>query len=40
VRADFDRVRDVLVRLIENADAYSSKDQPITITAEVSGNFV
>jgi two-component system sensor histidine kinase KdpD len=40
VRADFARVRDVLVRLIENADAYSAKDQPITITAEVTGNFV
>ena len=34
VRADFNRIRDVLVRLIENADAYSPKEQPITITAE------
>jgi K+-sensing histidine kinase KdpD len=40
VRADFNRIRDVLVRLIENADAYSPKDQPITITAEASGNVV
>jgi two-component system sensor histidine kinase KdpD len=40
VRADFERIRDVLVRLIENANAYSPKDQPITITAEVNANFV
>jgi two-component system sensor histidine kinase KdpD len=40
VRADFGRVRDVLARLIENANAYSPKDQPVTITAELSGNFV
>jgi len=35
VRADFVRIRDVLVRLIENANAYTPADQPITITAEV-----
>jgi two-component system sensor histidine kinase KdpD len=35
VRADFSRVKDVLVRLIENADAYSQKDAPITICAEI-----
>lgn len=40
VRADFDRIKDVLVRLIENADVYSPKDRPITITAEVDGNFL
>src|SRR6202140_3709271 len=40
VRADFNRIRDVLVRLIENADGYSPKAQPITITAEASGNVV
>jgi two-component system sensor histidine kinase KdpD len=38
VRADFARVKDVLVRLIENANVYTPKDQPITITAEVSGD--
>ncbi len=38
VLADFARVKDVLVRLIENADAYSLKDQPLTITAEVNGD--
>jgi two-component system, OmpR family, sensor histidine kinase KdpD len=36
VRADLSRIKDVLVRLIENADAYSQKDAPITISAEVS----
>jgi two-component system, OmpR family, sensor histidine kinase KdpD len=40
VRADFDRIKDVLVRLIENADVYSPKDQPITISAEVHGDFL
>jgi two-component system, OmpR family, sensor histidine kinase KdpD len=36
VRVDSNRVKDVLVRLIENADAYSQKDCPITISAEAS----
>jgi two-component system sensor histidine kinase KdpD len=40
VLADFNRIRDVLVRLLENAGAYSPKDQPITITAELTGNSV
>ena len=40
VRADFDRIVDVLTRLIENADAYSPKDLPITITAETSGELL
>nr|HEV7953536.1 DUF4118 domain-containing protein [Candidatus Acidoferrales bacterium] len=40
VRVDFDRIKDVLVRLIENADVYSPKDQPITISAEVHGDFL
>ncbi|HVA72216.1 MAG TPA: DUF4118 domain-containing protein [Candidatus Limnocylindrales bacterium] len=40
VLADLDRIKDVLVRLIENADAYSPKDKPITITVEASGNFL
>ena len=35
VRADLNRIKDVLVRLIENADAYSQKDAPVTISAEV-----
>ena len=40
VLADFDRIKDVLVRLIENADAYSPKDLPIMVSAEASGNFL
>jgi two-component system sensor histidine kinase KdpD len=40
VRADAERIKDVLVRLIENADAYSPKDRPITISAEVDKNFL
>jgi two-component system sensor histidine kinase KdpD len=40
VRADFDRIVDVLTRLIENADVYSPKDRPITITAETNGEFL
>ena len=40
VRADFDRIRDVLVRLIENADAYAQPGQPISITAERKDGFV
>jgi two-component system, OmpR family, sensor histidine kinase KdpD len=40
VRVDFDRIKDVLVRLIENADAYSQKDLPITISAETHGDFL
>ena len=39
VRADFVRIKDVLVRLIENANAYTPADQPITISAEVSERF-
>lgn len=40
VRADFQRVRDVLVRLIENANVYTPQEQPITISAEASGDLV
>ena len=40
VRVDFSRIKDVLVRLIENANGYSPADQPITITAEVTGDFI
>jgi len=38
VRADFNRVKDVLVRLIENANVYTPRDQPIIIGAEVTGD--
>jgi two-component system sensor histidine kinase KdpD len=33
-------VKDVLVRLIENAGVYTAKDLPVTISAEVSGDLV
>src|SRR5216110_3285241 len=40
VEADLDRAQDVLVKLIDNANLYSPKEQPIIITAEVNGDFV
>jgi two-component system, OmpR family, sensor histidine kinase KdpD len=40
VQADLDRAQDILVKLIDNANLYSPKDQPIVITAELSGDFV
>jgi two-component system, OmpR family, sensor histidine kinase KdpD len=40
VRADLPRVREVLIHLLENANQYSPPGEPITITAEVNGNFV
>lgn len=40
VRADLNRAKEVLVQLIENANLYSSKDRPIAISAEASGNSV
>jgi two-component system sensor histidine kinase KdpD len=40
VRIDLARAREVLVHLIENANQYSPPDQPITITAEASGDTV
>ena len=40
VRVDVARAGEVLVHLIENANQYSPPDQPITITAEASGDCV
>jgi two-component system, OmpR family, sensor histidine kinase KdpD len=40
VRMDVARAQEVLVHLIENASQYSPVDQPITITAEQSGDFI
>lgn len=40
VRVDLSRIPEVLIQLIENANQYSPPDQPITITAEQSGDFV
>jgi two-component system sensor histidine kinase KdpD len=40
VRADATRAREVLVQLLDNANLYSARNKPITITAERSGDFV
>ena len=40
VRADLTRAKEVLVHLLENANLYSEKDQPIVVGAENNGNFV
>lgn len=40
VRADIERAKEALVQLIDNANLYSPKDQPITITAELTGDTV
>src|SRR5579863_3918001 len=40
VRADLVRIKDALVHLIDNANIYSPKDQPITISAEAVGDNV
>jgi two-component system sensor histidine kinase KdpD len=40
VRADRSRSKDILVQLVDNANLYSPKNQPIAITAELTGDFV
>ncbi|HEY2121308.1 MAG TPA: ATP-binding protein, partial [Candidatus Acidoferrum sp.] len=40
VRADMSRATDILIQLIDNANLYSPKEQPITISAELTGDFV
>jgi two-component system sensor histidine kinase KdpD len=40
VRADLERAKEAMVQLIDNANLYSPKDQPITITAELAGDAV
>ena len=40
VQADADRAKDALVKLIDNADLYSPKEEPITISAELTGDCV
>jgi two-component system sensor histidine kinase KdpD len=40
VQADPERTKDILVNLIDNANLYSGKGEPITITAEQTGNCV
>lgn len=40
VSADLDRIKDALVKLIDNANLYSPKELPITISAELTGDTV
>jgi two-component system, OmpR family, sensor histidine kinase KdpD len=40
VRADRERAKEALVQLIDNANLYSPKEQPITIAAEPAGDAV
>jgi two-component system sensor histidine kinase KdpD len=40
VQADPERAKDALVKLIDNADLYSPKEEPITISAELTGDCV
>jgi two-component system sensor histidine kinase KdpD len=40
VRADRERAKEALVQLIDNANLYSAKDQPVTITAELTGDTI
>jgi len=40
VRADMTRTKEILIQLIDNANMYSSKEEPITISAELSGDSV
>jgi two-component system sensor histidine kinase KdpD len=40
VRADRERAKEAMVQLIDNANLYSPKDLPITITAELTGDCV
>jgi two-component system sensor histidine kinase KdpD len=40
VEADPDRAQDILVKLIDNANLYSPKEQPIIVTAELNGDYV
>jgi two-component system sensor histidine kinase KdpD len=40
VRGDLNRAKDILVQLIDNANLYSPKEQPIIISADRNGEFV
>src|SRR5712691_9170879 len=40
VEADVERAQDILVKLIDNANLYSGREQPIIITAELTGDYV
>jgi len=40
VEADEERTKDILVNLIDNANLYSPSDEPIVISAELTGDYV
>jgi two-component system, OmpR family, sensor histidine kinase KdpD len=40
VQADPERTKDILVNLIDNANLYSAKEEPITVSAELTGDNV
>ena len=40
VEADAERTKDILVNLIDNANLYSSREEPIVISAELAGDYV
>jgi two-component system sensor histidine kinase KdpD len=40
VQADRERAKDVLVNLIDNANLYSEKEEPITVSAELTGDVM
>jgi len=40
VHADLDRAKEVLIQLLDNANLYSPKDQPITLSAELTGDSI
>jgi two-component system, OmpR family, sensor histidine kinase KdpD len=40
VRADLNRIKEALVHLIDNANIYSPKEEPITISAELNGDVI
>src|SRR6266852_5666836 len=40
VRADLDRAKEALIQLLDNANLYSPKDQPITVSAELTGDSI
>src|SRR4029077_13065330 len=40
VRADLSRIKEALIHLIDNANIYSPKESPITVSAELTGDTV
>ena len=40
VRADLELAKDILIQLVDNANLYSKKETPITISAEGNGDYV